>query len=98
VGVTQPSIHFGKVPRGSVKCKISPKGNKIVSNNTRKVHNWIGSQSNAGANSSIFMLVLEFHLSSISPITQIKLHQYNSISNTSHVLINAAKKVDTSEF
>lgn len=83
MGVTQPSIQFVEVPRGSVKCKISPKGNNIVSNDTRKVHNWIGSQSNAGANSSIFMLVLEFYLSSISPITRIKMHQYNSISSTS---------------
>lgn len=62
IGEIQPSIAFGEVPRGSVKRKISSKGNSVVSNHTREVDNGICSESNACANSSILMLVLELHL------------------------------------
>lgn len=62
MGEIQPSIQFCKVTTASVKWEISPNSDTIVSNHTREVNKGICSQSNASAYTSIFMLVLQFHL------------------------------------
>lgn len=62
VRVTQACIQFSNISWSSVERQICPKWEFVISNNAREVNKGAGSQTNASAYSSIFMLILEFNL------------------------------------